>query len=198
METEERKLVSVEIRNKIIEEAIHIFHAEGLKFTMQEVAASLHISKKTIYAYFESKEELLIAMLDTGFASIHEGKRKILESDLPTADKIAAVMIAMPDKYNYIDFRQLSSLHDKYPLANSALIRHLESDWEPVTELIEKGIWEGVIRNISIPLLRVMFTASIEAFLSTDTLVRENIPYNEALNGMMDIIMRGIREDAHV
>ena len=104
----------------------------------------------------------------------------------------------MPDQYNYIDFRQLSSLHDKYPQANSALIRHLESDWEPVTELIEKGIREGVIRNISIPLLRIMFTASIEAFLSTDTLVRENIPYNEALAGMMDIIMRGIREDAHV
>jgi AcrR family transcriptional regulator len=125
---------------QIIEEAIRQFQDMGLRFTMQDVAQALHISKKTIYSAFASKEDLLIAMLDAGFEEIHKDKRAILESNMDLCDKIRTAMIAMPDQYQVIDFRMLSELNEKYPKAYACLVSHLENNWEPVTALLEEGM----------------------------------------------------------
>ena len=42
------------MREKIIDTAIEEFTRNGLKFTMNDVAKALGISKKTIYTVFES------------------------------------------------------------------------------------------------------------------------------------------------
>ena len=182
-------------RELIINAAIELFRAQGLKFTMQDVAESLHIAKKTIYSEFESKEELLIAMLDSGFEKIHADKRLIMESDLPLYEKIRRTMIAMPDQFLYLDFRRLNDLEEKYPRVYLKLKEHLETGWEPVTALIEEGIRNHVFRDISIPVIKEIFTASIESFLRTDMLMKQDISYADALDILMDIIMNGIRKD---
>lgn len=182
---------------QIIEEAIRQFQDMGLRFTMQDVAQALHISKKTIYSAFASKEDLLIAMLDAGFEEIHKDKRAILESDMDLCDKIRTAMIAMPDQYQVIDFRMLSELNEKYPKAYACLVSHLENNWEPVTTLLEEGMKQRRIRRVSIPILKQMFTASIESFVSTDQLTRDGISYGDALRELMDIIMHGITEAGH-
>ena len=45
---------------------------------MQQVAEPLHISKKTIYTVYPSKEALLLDMVDHAFAEIHRCKQEIL------------------------------------------------------------------------------------------------------------------------
>lgn len=47
------------MREKIIDTAIEEFTKHGLKFTMNDVAKELGISKKTIYTIFESKQDVL-------------------------------------------------------------------------------------------------------------------------------------------
>jgi hypothetical protein len=42
----------------------------------------------------------------------------------------------------------------------------LETGWESTIELIEKGIAEGVIRPIKIPILKMMLESSLEQFFS--------------------------------
>ncbi|MBL7128958.1 MAG: helix-turn-helix transcriptional regulator, partial [Ignavibacteria bacterium] len=47
-------------RDKILNFARQKFHREGFyKISMDEIAKELHVSKKTIYKYFPSKEKLL-------------------------------------------------------------------------------------------------------------------------------------------
>ena len=177
---------------EILEMTMQEFQKNGLKFTLNDIASSMHIAKKTIYQYYASKEDLLIGLLDYGFSEIHEKKRMILASDLPPAEKLKEAMIAMPDQYQLLDFRMLSTLSEKYPRAASALKDHLESDWEPIVALIEEGISKGIFRDISVAVLKTMFTASLEAFLSTEVLQENGISYQEALEDMMTVIMGGI------
>ena len=50
---------------KIVETASGLFFSQGSKrVTMDQVAQELHMSKRTLYTYFETKEELLSACLD--------------------------------------------------------------------------------------------------------------------------------------
>ena len=175
----------------IIDEGIRQFAADGLKFKMDDIAEALHISKKTIYVYFKSKEDLLIAMLDSFFADIQTAKRKILEMDLDLTEKLRRVMIAIPEEYSRIELRHLDELHMMYPAVEAHLVRHLEADWEPVEALIREGIECGRLRKFNIPVMQMMFTASIEQFLSRSE-SETGLPYSEALKEMMDIIMEGV------
>ena len=56
------------MREKIIDTAIEEFTRNGLKFTMNDVAKALGISKKTIYTVYPDKE----AQLTSGFHEIED------------------------------------------------------------------------------------------------------------------------------
>ena len=47
------------------------FKKKGSKFTMDDVASDLHMSKKTIYKEFDDKDELFYATVDYGFTNVY-------------------------------------------------------------------------------------------------------------------------------
>jgi AcrR family transcriptional regulator len=190
----ERKIM--EIREEILHTATELFRDKGLKFTMQDVAERMHIAKKTIYKLYPSKEELLMDLAVQGFAKIQEQKKKILESDLPMKEKLSKVLIAMPDNYVTLDFRNLKGIEEKYPKVWKEISRNLDSQWEPIYALLEEGKKQGKVRDIRLPVLRQMVTASIDSFLYSDSLSRNGILYQEALKEMVNIIMKGVWNDS--
>ncbi len=185
----------MDLREMILQEAILQFQQKGLKFTMQDIAEQLHISKKTIYTVFSTKEDLLKELLDYGYENIHAAKKKIIESDLPLLEKTARVITAMPEQYTSIDFRKLEGLGERYPQVFEALRMHLVNDWEPTVELLREGIDKGLIRPVNLHVLQLMIASAINTFTSTNTLEINGIGYQEALHEMMDIIMEGIKTD---
>lgn len=54
----------MELRETILEGTIQAFNKKGLKFTMDDIAALLGISKKTIYTVFQDKNTLVSEMVD--------------------------------------------------------------------------------------------------------------------------------------
>ena len=54
----------MEIRERIIEGAAHLFKIYGIRaVTMDSLASHLGISKRTIYEVFSDKDELLVSVL---------------------------------------------------------------------------------------------------------------------------------------
>jgi len=181
----------MDLREQLVTAATALFQTEGLRFTMQEVADALHISKKTIYTVYTSKEALLLDMVDSLFADIHRTKGELMSAPGPIEERIRAVIVALPEQYQTLDFRMLDELEEKYPAAARRVREHLESNWEPTIALLEEGMAAGRIRPVPIPVLRQMITASIEGFLTGG---REGASYAETLEAMIDIIMNGIRK----
>ena len=59
-------------------QAMQLFRQQGLHFTMQPVAEPLHISKKTIYTVYPSKEALLLDMVcPVSYTHLEVYKRQI-------------------------------------------------------------------------------------------------------------------------
>jgi len=105
----------MELRERMIGAATALFQAKGLWFTLQEVADALHISKKTIYTLYPSKEALLLDMVDDLFDRIHQEKRSLIATSGPIEERIRSVMIALPEQYQALDLRLLGKLDEKYP-----------------------------------------------------------------------------------
>lgn len=186
----------MELREAILEGTLEVFNRKGIKFTMEDIAKALNISKKTIYTVFDDKESLFMAMVDYLFDSIKESERQVLRDErLGTLEKIRKILGVMPESYKNIDFRQLYLLRDKYPAIYARVEERLETGWEGTIVLLEQGMEEGVVRRISIPIVKMMLEASLEQFFQRDILIRNNIGYLEALDEVVNVIVDGIRRD---
>ena len=182
-----------DIREIILEGTIKAFNKKGLKFTMDDIARILGMSKKTIYKVFRDKESMFYAMVDYIFDCIKESERHIVEdASLSTLDKIRKVLGVMPESYRDVDFRKLYQLRDKYPAVYRQVEQRLETGWEETIALLEQGMAEGCIRQIPIPLVKLMLEASLEQFFQRDILIQNEISYLDALDEVVGILMDGI------
>ena len=178
----------------ILEGTIRAFNRKGLKFTMDDVAKELSMSKKTIYTIFRDKESLFFAMVDYLFDSIKESEQCVLNDEsLDTLEKIRKVLGVIPEGYREIDFRQLYLLREKYPAIYQRVEERLETGWENTIALLEQGMREGVVRKVSIPIVKMMMEAAIEQFFQRDILLQNGISYMDALDEVVGILVDGIR-----
>ncbi len=183
----------MDLRETILRGTIEAFNEKGLKFTMDDVAKKLSMSKKTIYTVFDDKNALFLTMVDYMFDSIKAAEREVLaDESLSTLEKISNVLGVLPEGYRHVDFGQLYLLKDKYPEIYKKVEERLENGWETTLALLEQGISEGVLRPVKLPLVKLMLEAALEQFFQRDILVRNGIPYREALEEVVDILVDGI------
>lgn len=185
----------MELKEEILEGTIKVFNKKGIKFTMDDLARELGMSKKTIYTVFKDKNELFLAMVDYLFDAIKEEEKRIYNDDsMSTIEKIRNILCVLPEGYKEVDFRQLYLLKDKYPKIYRQVENRLESGWETTISLIQRGIDEGSVRNVKIPIVKMMLEASLEQFFQRDILVQNKLSYLEALDEVVDILMSGIEK----
>lgn len=184
----------MDVKEKILDGTMQVFNEKGLKFTMDDVAKRVGMSKKTIYTVFRDKETMFISMVDYVFDSIKEEEQKILEDEtLPTVEKIRLILGVLPERYKDVDYRKLYQLKDKYPAINKQVENRLETGWEITISLIEQGIEEGVVRNnIHIPIVKLMMESVLEHSFQRDVLIQNQINYMDALEEFVNIVVDGI------
>lgn len=183
----------MELRETILQGTIKAFNRKGLKFTMDDIASILRISKKTIYTVFADKEELFLAMVDYLFDNIKNSEQEVIQNPrLSTLEKIRKILGVMPESYSEIDFRELYILKDKYPKIYEQVERRLENGWETTIALLQQGMEEGVIRKVDIPIIKLMLEAAVEQFFQRDILLQHHIKYTDALDEVVSILVDGI------
>ena len=111
---------------------------------------------------------------------------------LTIPEQLTAIIGRVPERYTQNDLSQLYVLKEKYPSVYKHWKFCRENYWEGVALLLERGIKEGSIRPVSMPILKTMFQATVEQFFQKDVLVKNHIPYREALSQVADILVNGI------
>ncbi len=183
----------MDLKEKIMDAVIEEFNDKGLKFTMDDIAKRLGISKRTLYTVVKDKEALFLEAVDTVFSAIKQGEREIAADDtMKLLEKLKRILIVMPERYRTIDFRQLYDLKNKFPRIYSKIENRLETDWDATFQIMEQAMEEGVIRKISLPVFQAMFTGTIEFYLSRSVLLDSGITYEDAVDKMLDILIHGV------
>lgn len=183
----------MELKETIMDATLDEFNEKGLKFTMDDVAKRLQISKKTIYTVFPDKETLFLDTVDYCFAAIKEEEKKIHKAkDMDIMEKIKKILIVLPERQKNIDWRQLYLTKEKFPNIYEKIEKRIETEWDSTIELLNEGIKVGRLKPISIPVFKIIIESSIEGFLRSRILIDSDISYEKALNEMIDILMEGI------
>ena len=183
-----------ELRVRILDEAAKLFDKKGIRFTMDDLARSLGMSKKTIYTVFEDKRLIMTETIDRFFDDALKEEEMILnDSSLPIPEQLKAIIGRVPERYTQNDLTQLYVLKEKYPSVYRHWQRCRENYWEGVGILLQRGIEKGEIRPVKMPILKTMFQSTIEQFFQDDVLVKNHISYRDALAEVASILVDGIR-----
>ncbi len=183
-----------EMRQRIMDAVIDQFNSKGMKFTMDDISKDLHISKKTIYKEFNDKDELFYATVDYGFSAIKKKEAEIIADDsLELLDKLEKLIVCLPDNYQKVDFGRVYQLKEKYPMVYKKVAEKIESDWDETEKLLKQAIDQRLIKDMPIPLIKLIIEGAIEKFLSSNELSDMGYSYESSLNSMIDIIINGLR-----
>lgn len=186
-------VTSDELRVRILDEAAKWFDSKGTRFTMDDLARSLGMSKKTIYTVFRDKRSIMIETIDRFFDdALAEEKSIIADDSLTTVEKLLKVIGRVPERYVHTDLSQLNVLKEKYPSVYKHWQSCRESYWFGAEALLKQGIEEGSIRPISLTIFKTMFQSTIETFFQKDVLVKNKISYQDALAEVASILVNGI------
>ncbi len=183
-----------EQKERILKGTIQAFNEKGLKFTMDDLARILGMSKKTIYVEFTDKNSLFLAMVDYLFDGIKESEEEIINNtDIDIVDKITTMLGVLPESYKDIDLRQLYMLKDKYPVIYKRVEERFENGWQQTIELLKEAMEEGKVRKVNVDIFKMMMEAAIEQFFQRDILIYNSLSYEEGLKEVVGILMNGIK-----
>ena len=132
------------MRDKIIDATVEEFKQNGLKFTMNDLAKRLGISKKTIYTVFESKQAVLVAVADRYAADLNSMQEELEANvSLNVVQKLEKLLCALPERYYNIGLSRIYELAEKYPKPYRHLMRSVNNGWEQVEKYLRKRHGRG-------------------------------------------------------
>jgi len=165
-------------RKELIDTAERLFVTTGYDHTaISDIVKEVNVSQGTFYYYFDSKEDVLVAILDKNIAITENDLRQTADrTDLDEAVKLNAminqfisVTISGKRIHNYIHQEKKATLHKKLmkirPFAGIASI---------MAEVISKGTEKGrfnVVRPLETSYLLILLLASVlHAFNLSETI----------------------------
>ena len=150
-------MASIDTREHVIKVARRLFASEGISnITMNDIALAANKSRRTVYTYFQSKEELLEASIEMEVKKISAAVTKVAMSNLPPDKKIIKLIFVRLQTTRSI-VRRNGCLHSDYFL----IIEHIRKsvDTKEIAlfrHIISEGNQKGVF-NIDSPDLAARF-----------------------------------------
>ncbi|MCR4566550.1 MAG: TetR/AcrR family transcriptional regulator [Pseudobutyrivibrio sp.] len=181
------------MKERILEGALEVFREKGAKFTMDDIATFMKMSKKTIYTVFRDKNELMCDLMDYAFDLIKAAEDEIYYDDsLTTVEKIRKILAVLPESHCGVDYSGMNQLAEKYPKVYAKLQYRLATGWDKTFELLNNGINNGDFRKFDVELFKIMYEAILERLLLGGYLETAGKDYPKALNDIVDIMVDGI------
>lgn len=175
----------------IIDNATEAFINYGIKsVTMDEIASSTGISKRTLYQLFKDKEELLLGTIINSQIEM----RKFVEDILQQTDNVLEIILRCYKysvrQYQKTDKRFFEDLV-RYPEAYKILLRGQQRDTSQTIAFFKKGVEQGLFRgDINFEIFNDLMREQFNIFLESNIFVK--YPFMEIYKTLMFTHFRGI------
>jgi len=179
------------LRVKIIVKATQLFTNHGIKsITMDYIATSLGISKRTLYEVFSDKEALLKECL----LKVHHERDQYLKDTLGQSDNVLEVILALFK-------RNIEALHNtnkrffadikKYPKVYEIMKIKQNSDSKNAMDFFKLGIEQGIFRSdVNYPIVNMLVREQFNVLLNTE--ICDEYSFVEVYESIMFTYIRGI------
>jgi TetR/AcrR family transcriptional regulator, cholesterol catabolism regulator len=139
----------METKERILKATLELFLRFGIKsVTMDDIARHMSISKKTIYQFFNDKDEIVHMLMQTQLQQDMSDFAKIAETSVNVVEEVFNHMKKMADIFRNINpniFYDLRKYHPKTWEMFHEFRNHFV--YNQVVEALEKGKTQGLVRT---------------------------------------------------
>lgn len=183
-----------EPKERILDLAQDRFFKLGFnKVTLDELSGDLGISKKTMYKFFPSKEELVKTIVQLTLRAAQKEIERITVQDKPFVHRLAEVMMFMGKMTSRLSRPFVQDMQRFAPLiwkeADEFRRAHLLSK---VISMIHQAKQENVFRkDVNDEVIVMMLTACIQSIVTPDVLSQHAFSPKEAMYTIFHVIFEG-------
>ena len=180
-----------ELKERIIATATEAFTTKGIKsITMDDIAAALGISKRTLYEVFVDKESLLKDCILTVQAERDRYLQEVYEQSHNVLEVILAVFQMSIEMFHKTNKRFFEDIK-KYPKVYNMMKERSESDSEKTMSFFMLGVEQGIFRSdVNFAIVNLLVREQFDVLLNTD--VCNEYSFIEVYESIMFTYIRGI------
>lgn len=179
----------------ILDKTVELFFEFGIRnLNMDDISRSLGISKKTLYQYVKSKEDLIEKLF------YYDEMKWNLEFSKIKVDELNAIEILL--KVSLLVYEEMGKLNPKLkfelkkyyePNYHHFMVRKQNHIFNQMSKNIQKGINEGVYRSdVNVELVAGLYVRNLEDMHNKDYCMIENITFDQLFQVMFENHIRAI------
>jgi len=184
----------MELQDKIVELGEEKLFQEGFyKTRMEDIAIELHMSKKTIYKFFPSKSDLVMAVANHFTKKMERKILPILESDKNAIEKLADLLTLLSNTAGKIGDKVFKELKNHYP----EVWQHVDSFrtemmYGNITKVYEQGKREGLFLDFPTPIVMNVFVNAVRSTVNPEFIINNNFSIVTAAQTTFKIVLGGV------
>ena len=180
-----------ELRERIIETAVEAFTIHGIKsITMDDIANSLGISKRTLYEVFSDKETLLEECILRGQKEADEFVKEVLATAENVLEVLLKCYLRSIEKFHATNKKFFEDIK-KYPKAYELLRSRSDQDSEETIQFFKDGVKQGIFRaDVNFAIVNLLVREQIDLLRNTD--ISKRYSFLEVYESIMFTYLRGI------
>ena len=181
-------------QKKIVELTEEKFFRDGFyKTTMDEVASELKMSKKTIYKFFPSKDDLVTAIARHFMEGLKSKILPALNSDNNAIEKLAELNHILAKVSTKISSRKMDEIRKHYPkLWNEIDSFRTKMMFANITKVIDQGKAEGLFIDYPTPIVMNTLVSSVRAIVNPEFILNNNFSIGQAALYVFKVVIGGI------
>lgn len=204
--TSERDSRAEERRDQILEAAALAFTRKGYyATTMDDIVAESGLSKGTLYLYFKSKKEILLALCDHFMQSMNaqitanlEGKVSLVARMRAVAEAYVQVYRAKYDEGNQqavstarltAEFWQQATID---PDVRARFIQEYTYFTRFTEDLIQAAIDQGEFRPVDVPALAMVVMSVFDGLSWRWLLNPSDVDWERSIETLFDMMLKGV------
>jgi AcrR family transcriptional regulator len=184
----------MEPRDRIITKSIELFTKAGIRLvTMDQIAAAVGMSKRTIYELFKDKDEILSQCIQTMNRQHESELHEIISQSANAIEAIYLIGQHGENKKASINWLFFDDLEKLYPGLRQLFIRKNGPGNETVTyTILKRGIDEGIfIKGLNLAIVDIFIHEMMRIVHARDTFP-VNINAKEIIENIVVPYFRGI------
>lgn len=180
---------------EILKRTVELFYEFGIRnINMDDISRSLGISKKTLYQYVKSKEDLIEKLFYYDEIRWNEEMAKMKVNELNAIEILIQVSLKVFDEMGRLDPKIKFELKKYYePLYQQFMVRKQNHIFSQMCRNIEKGIKEGLYRSdVNVELVAGLYVRNLVDMHNKDYCIIENITFETVFQVMFENHIRAI------
>jgi AcrR family transcriptional regulator len=179
----------------VLDGTIDLFYEFGIKnLNMDDISRQLKISKKTLYQYAKSKEDLIEKLLWYDDMKWEEKMTEIKHKNLNAIDILIQVSIIVSEQIGRFDPKLKFEMKKYYePIFHKFMLKKQAQIFEQISNNITKGIKEELYRdNVNVELTASLYVRNLVDMHNKDYCFIENITFDQVFEAMFENHIRAI------